>query len=91
MTRVTPTIVVLVLSLVVVVAGALVIRFAVPVAKFFYSAGSPTFGSKLSSRSYTPRNMKIAGVGFIAFGVILLVVAALGFGGVIQPEFAQGL
>jgi len=80
------TILILVLGLVIVAAGILVIRFAGPVASFFYSLGSPLFGEKLATRTYTPRNARIAGVAWMAFGCLLLVLSALGFAGVIHPH-----
>jgi hypothetical protein len=81
------TILILVFGLVFVAAGILVIRFAAPVASFFYAMGSPMFSEKLATRTYTPRNMRIAGVAWIAFGCLLLVLSALGFAGVIHPHY----
>lgn len=80
------TILILVLGLIIVATGILVIRFAAPIASFFYSLGSPMFGEKLATRTYTPRNTRIAGVAWIAFGCLLLVLSALGFAGVIHPH-----
>jgi hypothetical protein len=79
----------LVLGLVVIAAGILTIRFAAPIARFFYSAGRPLFGTKLAARTYTPRGEQIGGAAWIAFGCILLVISALSFTGAIHPQFAD--
>jgi len=84
---VSATFFILVIALVIVAAGILVIRFAVPIARSFYSMGSPMFGEKLATRTYTPRNTRIAGAAWIVFGCILLVISALGFAGVIHPHY----
>lgn len=60
----------------IVIAGILVIRHADRVASFSYSMGRPMFG-KLADRTYTGRNMKWAGDGYIGFGLILILILGL--------------
>jgi hypothetical protein len=83
---VSATILILLIGLVVVAAGILVIRFAAPLARFFFSMGAPMFGEKLATRTYTPQSVRIAGVAWIAFGCLLLVISGLDFAGVIHSH-----
>ena len=62
------------------VAGVLIVIFAAPVSRVFYSAGYGLFGARVADKTYTPRNARIAGVAWIAFGILLL---AFGFADVI--------
>jgi len=58
-----------------IVAGVAIWRHAEAVAGFFRGIGQPMLGQRASAKTYTGRNMKWAGGGYVVVGVIFIVVA----------------
>lgn len=58
----------------IIVAGVAILKHPDAVARFFRRAAEPMYGQRVSAKVYTARGARAAGVGYIVFGVILIVV-----------------
>ena len=67
----------LILGVVLSVAGVLILRRSGPVAAWLKSANGRAPGREGLDRSYTTRNAKAAGIGFLLIGVIAIVLSLL--------------
>jgi len=67
----------LILGVVLLVAGVLVLRRSGPVAAWLRSANGRVPGREGFDRSYTARNAKAAGIGFVLIGVLGIVLSML--------------